>query len=287
MGKTITHDIIICPKCKDSGFSIESALLKCSNCHETYGRSGDKLFFFEYPDDGASNLLDKLKVKMKKYNSLYDFLIFLVSPVCVMNMGVKKFIREYINGKDVVAFNIGAGNTNLHENITNIDLHKYNNVDMTADILNLPVKNDSVDVIMNIAVLEHVSSPEKAVMEFHRILKDGGVVYCYFPFMQGLHASPFDCSRRTLEGMRILFKDWEILEIRDATGPTSGFLWVFQEYFAILFSFGIKPLYSLLHLFIMLVTFPLKFLDILLIRHPMGKNISSGYMVIARKRNRV
>jgi len=221
---------------------------------------------------------------MKKFSSLYSLLIFIISPVCVANMKVKKFIKDYVNGKDVIALNIGSGNTTLHENITNIDLIKYNNVDMTADILNLPIIDESVDVILNIAVLEHVASPEKAVAEFKRILKNDGVVYCYFPFMQGLHASPFDCSRRTIEGMRLLFKDWEIIELRDATGPTSGFLWIFQEYFAILLSFGFKPLYTILNMLLMVLTFPLKFLDILLIHHPMAKNISSGYAVIAKKK---
>ena len=178
---------------------------------------------------------------------------------------------------------MGSGNSDLHENISNIDIFNYDNVNLTADLLNLPIQNNSLNVIINTAVLEHIPYPEKAVSEFYRVLKNDGIIYCFFPFMQGFHASPNDFSRRTIEGLKVLFKDFKILEIKDASGPTSGFLWIFQEYFAILFSFGIKPLYTFLYFLIMILTFPLKFLDVLLVNHPMAKNISSGFAIIARK----
>ena len=74
-----------------------------------------------------------------------------------------------------------------------------------------------------------------------------------------------------MEGIEILFKDFDMIEIKDGSGPTSGFLQIFQEYFAILFSFGIKPLYTFLYFLIMFITFPIKFLDILLVNILWGK----------------
>jgi len=285
--KSIEKKILMCPNCKnvELTFTQSSNSITCGVCHREYIYKDDRFYFSDYTESDVSDFIDKIKYKLKKYQKFYKLLIEIISPVCPTNSGIKKFIKKYVANKDIIALNLGSGNDDLHENISNIDIFNYDNVDMTADLLNLPIQNDSVDVIMNVAVLEHVPFPEKAVAEFYRILKNEGVIYCFFPFMQGFHASPYDFSRRTIEGLKILFKDFEILEIRDAQGPTSGFLWVFQEYFAILFSFGIKPLYLVLQGLIMILTFPLKFLDILLVKHPMGKNISSGFDIVVKKKS--
>jgi hypothetical protein len=60
-------------------------------------------------------------------------------------------------------------------------------------------------------------------------------------------------------------------------------LWVFQEWLALVLSLGITPLYRLL-LPVMWLLSPLKFLDILLVRHPMALVIASGFIVEARRK---
>jgi len=290
MSKEIKRELLICPKCKNNNLVFIDNKIICA-CGSLFSYSAsnktdeNKYYFVSYNEGNVTDFLDKIKYKFKRFSKFYNFLITLISPVYPFNLRLRRFIKKFITGEgdNSIALNIGSGNTNLGENISNIDIYKYENVDLTADLSNLPIKDESVDVIINSAVLEHVPFPEEAVLEFNRILKKDGVIYCFFPFMQGFHASPYDFSRRTIEGLKILFKDFKILELRDAQGPTSGFLWVFQEWLAILLSFGIKPLYLILHLIIMLITFPLKFLDFLLIKHPMGKNITSGFIVIARK----
>jgi len=39
----------------------------------------------------------------------------------------------------------------------------------------------------------------------------------------------------------------------------------------------------LIYLFVMVITAPIKFLDYFLIKHPMAKNISSGFVYIGKK----
>lgn len=281
----------MCPNCKNAQLISTIVIspptginsITCDICGKEYAFKDDKFYFSDYTENDISDFLDKIKYRFKKFHIFYKLFIDIISPVYPFNNGLKSFIKKYITNKNIIAINLGSGNSDLHENISNIDIFKYDNVDMTADLLNLPIQNSTVDIIINIAVLEHIPFPDKAVSEFYRIIKNGGMVYCYFPFIFGFHASPNDFSRRTIEGLKTLFKDFEILELRDATGPTSGFLCIFQEYFAILFSFGLKPLYTLLYLLIMAITFPLKFLDIFLVKHPMSKNISSGFVIIAKK----
>ncbi len=50
-----------------------------------------------------------------------------------------------------------------------------------ADIQKLPYKNSQFDFIVCSEVLEHVPNPEKAVKEFYRILKTGGIIVATTP----------------------------------------------------------------------------------------------------------
>jgi SAM-dependent methyltransferase len=216
------------------------------------------------------------------------FLVYLVSPVFFhhprfIDRSLKQLVRRKIEENSLRAINIGSGNTNISPHILNVDFMNYSHVNIICDIQNLPFRDDSLDCVINVAVLEHLEHPEKVVEEIKRVLRPGGIVYSYFPFIQGIHASPSDFSRRTDEGLKLLFHQFEIIKIKPSGGPVSGFLWIFQEFISLLLSFGIKPLYRLIHILIMLLTFPLKYLDAVLIFHPMAANISTGFTLIAKK----
>ena len=247
-----------------------AALLKDSH------RPREREEVLEVQDD-----LDKLKGLFKGFPNLYSSLMYVVSPVLFSHMfRLNRFLE---NAKDEVVVNFGSGNSRLQDDLINIDIFDYDQVDLVTDISDTPLKDSCVDKIVNIAVLEHVPDPQKVLEEMKRVLKPGGEIFCFFPFMQGFHASPHDYSRVTYEGLKYAFRDFEILDIRPAGGPTSGMLWVVQEWLAILFSFGSKTLHRYLYLAFMLLTFPIKFLDLLLLRHPRAKNISSAFTVLARK----
>jgi SAM-dependent methyltransferase len=206
-----------------------------------------------------------------------------ISPVYSPNF-TKKFIKDYIENQKVTAINLGSGSTNIHPDIINVDCYDYENVNIICDINSLPFADSSIDRILNAAVLEHIPSPACAVDEMKRALKPGGIVCCYMPFIVGFHASPSDYSRLTIEGLRILFKDFEIISLNVCGGPTSGMLWIFQEWLAMILSFGSKKLYLILYLIIMAVTWPIKFIDVFLIKHSKASNIASGFLVTAKKR---
>lgn len=158
---------------------------------------------------------------------MYNLIINIISPV-FLQLKLKRFIRENVND-DIIAINIGSGNSNISERITNIDIFPYHNVNLCCDIESIPIADDSIDIVINIAVLEHIKNPEKVVDEIHRILKKGGTVFTYFPFMQPFHASPYDYSRRTIEGLKILHKEFDIKEVRIETGQHQVFYGYFRN----------------------------------------------------------
>ncbi len=246
---------------------------------QSFELKNDKYIFIPVEEEVVTDFLDKIKYKIKKFHKLYTFLIELISPVYPqVSFDINKIIRKEIKGKNKIALNLGSGNSDYGSELLNVDLLPYENVNIICDIENIPFKDNTVDYIINIAVLEHVPNPQKVIAEIHRIMKPGGKLYCFIPFMQPFHASPYDFQRFTYEGMKHQFRDFEILKLKPI-GPTSGMLWVVQEWLALVFSFGIKPLHTFLYLFFMVLTFPIKFLDILLQYHPMSKNVASGFSI--------
>jgi SAM-dependent methyltransferase len=243
----------------------------------------NKYIFHELKYADMEDSLDILKGKLKKFSRIYSWLIRFLSPV-LESGDQKRFLLNYVD-KDAILLNVGSGNSKISENVCNVDIFAYDNVDVVCDIEDLPFVDNSIDVVFNSAVLEHVPNPKKVVDEIYRVLKKNGVIYSAFPFMQGFHASPYDYTRVTEEGIKVLHKDFELIETKPFGGPTSGMLWIFQEWIAILFSFGSKKLHMLIYLCVMIITAPIKFLDYFLIKHPMAKNISSGFVYIGKKNN--
>jgi len=247
-----------------------------------YTRENKKYIFKKLDSSDIEDGLDKLKNKLKKFTKFYYWLISIISPVYVDN-NQKKFLSSYVN-VNKICLNIGSGNSKISDDIYNVDIFAYDNVDVVCDISNLPFKDNSIDIILNIAVLEHVPIPKKVIDEIYRVLKPDGIVYTAFPFIQGFHASPYDFTRVTEEGIKVLHDGFEQIEVKPFSGPTSGMLWIFQEWVAILFSFGSKKLHMIIYLLMLVLTFPIKFLDYFLIHHPMAKNIASGFIYIGKKK---
>lgn len=251
---------------------------------DEYQVRNGKYIFIPVQEEVVTDFLDKIKYKIKKFNKIYSALIEIISPVYPQPFfDAKRIIRNEIRGKNVVALNLGSGNSDFGNDLLNVDLLPYQNVDIICDIENIPFKDNSVDYIINIAVLEHVPNPQKVISEIHRILKPGGKIYSFIPFMQPFHASPYDFQRFTFEGMKHQFREFDILKLKPI-GPTSGMLWVVQEWFALVFSFGIKPLHTMLYLLFMILTFPIKFLDVIFQFYPMSKNVASGFSILAQKK---
>jgi len=242
-----------------------------------------KLFFLEHHGKPlTTDSFDKIKSIFKRHPRFYYFIIRIFSPV----YGSQKIYNNFFKISNGFILNLGSGNQpKPRDNVFNIDMFNYENVDIVCDIVQLPFSDNTIPSVMNIAVLEHVLDPKKVISEIYRVLKPGGYVLSVIPFMQPFHASPHDYQRYTLPGIEYLHKDFEIIDSGVAAGPVSGFLWVFQETIASIMSLGNQSLRNYLYILIMLTTWPLKFIDFFVIKMDTSKNVASAFYVVGMKKS--
>lgn len=108
-----------------------------------------------------------------------------------------------------------------------LDLITTYHPDIIGDIHNLPFADNSQEAIVCIAVLEHVEDPQKACKEIYRALKPGGYAFVYVPFLYYYHAEKeyyHDYWRFTKDAIRLLFKDFSMVEVVGVRGALSTWL---------------------------------------------------------------
>jgi SAM-dependent methyltransferase len=67
----------------------------------------------------------------------------------------------------------------------------YSPMDYVCDINDIPVPDESFDVIVSTEVIEHVPDPINTIKEFSRILKRGGLLLLSAPLGSRLHQTPY------------------------------------------------------------------------------------------------
>jgi ubiquinone/menaquinone biosynthesis C-methylase UbiE len=276
---------LICIKC---GGKLESKDDKfvCAVCKEEYPIIHDKLQATSNPIDGFGAvkkdfIFNNLKGFFKKYPKIYH-IIYLFFGACFVGKSSKKLIKDIDSEK--IILNLGSGTKKIRKDVINIDFYPFINVDIVADIHNLPIKDNSADVIINEAVLEHDKNPQSMILEMYRILKPDGLIYVTVPFIASFHSSPNDYYRWTKEGLREALNIFQELKIGIICGPTSAMLSIFNEWLATFFSFGFKYLHQFLLILFTVISSPLKLLDYLISKFPSAQNIAFGFYFIGKKR---
>jgi SAM-dependent methyltransferase len=81
--------------------------------------------------------------------------------------------------------------------------------DVKAQAERLPFRGGSFDAVVCSELLEHVPSPPLVLAEIHRLLKEQGTLLICVPFLNRIHADPYDYGRYT---------DYYWLEALDKSG---------------------------------------------------------------------
>lgn len=276
---------LICLDCQKK-LVLENTRLICSNCEREYKVLDDKIYALNREIDilnreGSDALVNKLKVVFKKYPKLFSFLYYAFGASFV-GKSPRKAIEKIDSDKLIV--NLGSGIKKINDKVVNVDFYPFESVDIVSDISCLPFKTNSVDVVINEFVLEHVKNPEEIVKEIYRVLKPNGLLYLAVPFVASFHSSPDDYYRWSKQGLRELLKQFKEEEIGVRCGPTSAMVYVINEWLATILSFGCQKIHQLLFILFMIVTSPIKILDYLIYKFKSSENIAYGFYYIGKKK---
>jgi SAM-dependent methyltransferase len=108
---------------------------------------------------------------------------------------------------------IGGAGRAIRPGFLNLDLVYFPGVDVVADVECLPFKSESIVAIGCDAVLEHVQHPLNAAIEFYRVLRPGGLLHVVVPLCHPFHEYPRDYRRWTLDGLRELLSQFEMMDL--------------------------------------------------------------------------
>jgi SAM-dependent methyltransferase len=175
---------------------------------------------------------------------------------------------------------IGGAGRNV-PGYVNLDLFPMPGVDIAADAEQLPFRDAVFQRVECDAVLEHVRNPVLAAAELRRVLAPGGYLHLVTPFCHPFHEYPKDYHRFTLDGLKQLAGDLEVIAEGWRTGPTATLLVVGIEYVKGLLPWRWWRVGA--HLALGWLLFPLRYLDLPLLRTTRAGRIGNHCYLWLRK----
>ncbi len=140
----------------------------------------------------------------------------------ITRRNLDKFLEGYATNKKIL--DIGSGGSSYGRYFPNrltVDIDPDRNPEIVADAHALPFRDGEFEVVLCTEVLEHVKDPIQVISELRRVLKIGGKVILTTRFVYPLHDTPNDFWRFTEYGLKLLFKDWRIIDFRSETATFS------------------------------------------------------------------
>ncbi|MBM4430993.1 MAG: class I SAM-dependent methyltransferase [Chloroflexi bacterium] len=274
--------ILVCPRCGGS-LDFDTQAATCRECAAGYPVRKGKVYFTEAPD--STDDVDRLKARLKKWLGKYYYTIGrdILAPAYPFNYA--RWIRCYLDPTRQIVVDAGCGNYRMDEQVICLDLFDYDVVDIVCDLGALPFSPGSVDAFVTRSVLEHLPDPFAVVQNFHRCTCPGGMGLHLVPFLFPFHASPYDFYRYTHKGLGLLFKEWDILEQTNVTGPVTLGLLNTVEFLSIVFSLGRDRVKAYIYLILCAILFPLKYLDAPFVNRKSFLTLAPSILTVLRKRD--
>jgi len=104
----------------------------------------------------------------------------------------------------------------------------YSGLHIVGNLLDLPLRGDACDAILNVVVLEHAPDPSRVLLELRRVLRPGGRLLIMVPLIWEVHQAPNDYFRFTRYGFESLLAGAQF-EIASLI-PVGGYFWLVARY---------------------------------------------------------
>ncbi|WP_404301276.1 methyltransferase domain-containing protein [Alicycliphilus denitrificans] len=287
-----------CPACHDGALHPEAGAMRCAACAQAYPvRRGtpvlivDERSVFTRDDFTDSSMyegaaygthIDSTHGLRSGYRQLMRFLKDwgTASASTSSSAAITEVCRQRSRPRILV---IGAGVVRFDQaaDFTYTDVSFSDGIACLADAHDLPFADASFDMVVAVAVLEHVADPQRVEAEMRRVLVHDGWVYAATPFLQPVHMGAYDFTRFTHLGHRRLFRHYSEIDSGPALGPgwVLGSAW---HSFLVSFSRG-RWSRRLLNLAGTLLSIPWRWLDPLTLRTPAGSDAAGSVYFFGRR----
>ena len=244
--------LLACPECH-APLKRQDQQLTCSSCNRYYAiQNGIPVLFHHdssavresgeayYIQEDTSAMMQRVKRSpiLKKVKSFFsDVPIYKHSITgsreaweerCLHQCGIGR-----LDEKDFI-LNLGSGVQVIQQKAQFIefDIAPHQNVHVVGDGHYLPFQDSSLSGVCILSVLEHVPQPWKIAEEIYRVLKPGGFVFAYTPFIFPYHGAPHDYFRYTNNGLRAIFRAFQEIACFTDQCPTRAMIIATAEYWA-------------------------------------------------------
>ena len=291
------ENLLCCPFCHGS-LEINKAKASCRGCGEEFKRLADGRIIFLSSSE-LENLSSSFQIQQKdsqlhqlrnKYPKILDFpgrkriIRFWGTAHFVYLRRDKEILKTlFPEDNNLLILDLGAGENPLHPGAITIDADPQSTAQIIANVHHLPFPDQSLDGVVACGLFEHLKKPWECAKEIIRVLKPGGYVYIEVPLLQGIHYNPFDEQRFTPDGLETLFSGLETIKKGVLSGPGSALAHLLPHWLAMVFSFNSSLLYEILFLIFSLLTFPIKYTDAFLIKHPRAERACFAVYYFGRK----
>ena len=198
-------DILSCPYCGNPLNEVDDGV-QCCKCNEKYQYSNDGQLDLRLHRKKQYQLSFELGANLLKENNLefktlvpnsfsqIDFSKINI-PFHLTSESLSYFPKAKSN--ESIVLDLGCGNT-IHRKICEYAGFKYIGLDynssealLLGDGHSLPFKDNSFELILSIAVLEHIQYPFIMMNEVYRVLKPGGRFFGTVAFLEPFHGDSF------------------------------------------------------------------------------------------------
>ncbi|NCI48046.1 class I SAM-dependent methyltransferase [Sediminibacterium soli] len=288
------ENLLLCPECRNPVNKAENGF-QCSNtgcgcfypvyfgipvmisCHNKVFQSTD--FSLQAPPD----------IFFKRYKNPLIRTLKRLRPDVTLNLESKKNYRQIgeqlsnmagcrvlVIGGSIDGTGIGELKKRLPPDavVVESDVAHGPNTNIILDCHQVPFTDNSFDLVIAQAVLEHVLDPFVCVAEIYRVLKPGGQVYAETPFMQPVHGGKYDFHRFSFLGHRRLFRHFRENASGLLAGPGSSLAWSLR-YFITSFAPG-KKIDKYISYVANFPVFWVKYFDLLLNRNKGSMDAACG-----------
>lgn len=194
---------------------------------------------------------------------------------------LEKYLRRFASKVIGNVLDVGSGNRRYDHfftkssHITAVDIVANPTRQVAqADVNYLPFQDEMFDVVLGIELLEYITTPQQAVSEMLRVLKQGGVLMLSVPLMYRFHEDQLRFTEKYLR--EHLLRDVSSLEIYSV----GNYYTIFLDMILIKVH---KIRFALLRYFLYIFILPIFLLRPLAEFIAHDPEFASGYFVYAKK----